>query len=78
MCRGDWFTAPAPLTYLPHLYGSVQYMQQPEAVFAEVYRVLKPGGVAIFTFSNRCAHVAGTPLASCWPLQCPVWWGTEG
>ena len=22
-------------------------------MFAEVYRVLKPGGVAIFTFSNR-------------------------
>jgi ubiquinone/menaquinone biosynthesis C-methylase UbiE len=31
----------------------VQYLQQPERVFAEVYRVLKPGGVAIFTFSNR-------------------------
>ncbi|KAG2446475.1 hypothetical protein HYH02_008466 [Chlamydomonas schloesseri] len=32
---------------------SVQYMQQPEKVFAEVYRVLKPGGVVIVTFSNR-------------------------
>lgn len=32
---------------------SVQYLQQPERVFAEVYRVLRPGGVAIFTFSNR-------------------------
>ncbi|KXZ53254.1 hypothetical protein GPECTOR_7g1148 [Gonium pectorale] len=32
---------------------SVQYMQQPERVFAEVYRVLKPGGVFIITFSNR-------------------------
>jgi ubiquinone/menaquinone biosynthesis C-methylase UbiE len=32
---------------------SVQYLQQPEKVFAEVCRVLKPGGVAIFTFSNR-------------------------
>lgn len=32
---------------------SVQYLQQPERVFGEVYRVLKPGGVAIFTFSNR-------------------------
>jgi ubiquinone/menaquinone biosynthesis C-methylase UbiE len=32
---------------------SVQYLQQPEAVFAEIYRVLKPGGVAIMTFSNR-------------------------
>ena len=32
---------------------SVQYLQQPEKVFAEIYRVLKPGGVAIFSFSNR-------------------------
>jgi SAM-dependent methyltransferase len=32
---------------------SVQYLQYPEAVFSEVYRVLKPGGVAIFSFSNR-------------------------
>ena len=28
-------------------------MQQPERVFAEIYRVLKPGGVCIMTFSNR-------------------------
>ncbi len=32
---------------------SVQYIQYPEQVFAEVYRVLKPGGIAIFSFSNR-------------------------
>ncbi len=32
---------------------SVQYYQQPERVFAEVLRVLKPGGVAIFSFSTR-------------------------
>lgn len=32
---------------------SVQYLQYPEAIFAEVYRILKPGGVAIFSFSNR-------------------------
>ncbi len=32
---------------------SVQYIQYPEEVFAEVYRVLKPGGIAIFSFSNR-------------------------
>ncbi|CAL9219267.1 unnamed protein product [Arabidopsis halleri] len=31
----------------------VQYLQQPEKVFAEVYRVLKPGGVLIVSFSNR-------------------------
>lgn len=32
---------------------SVQYLQQPEEVFAEMHRVLKPGGVAIVSFSNR-------------------------
>ncbi|AFZ25971.1 methylase involved in ubiquinone/menaquinone biosynthesis [Cylindrospermum stagnale PCC 7417] len=32
---------------------SVQYMQYPEAVFSEIHRVLKPGGVAIISFSNR-------------------------
>ncbi|MEM8503953.1 MAG: class I SAM-dependent methyltransferase [Cyanobacteria bacterium P01_D01_bin.1] len=32
---------------------SVQYIQYPEAVFAEIYRILKPGGIAIFSFSNR-------------------------
>ena len=32
---------------------SVQYLQYPEKIFAEVYRVLKPGGIAIFSFSNR-------------------------
>ena len=26
---------------------------QPEKVFGEIYRVLKPGGVCIVTFSNR-------------------------
>jgi hypothetical protein len=41
---------PTPPHPIPH---SVQYLQQPEKVFAEVYRVLRPGGVAIFTFSNR-------------------------
>jgi len=32
---------------------SVQYLAQPERVLSEVARVLKPGGVCIFTFSNR-------------------------
>lgn len=32
---------------------SVQYLQYPEQVFAEIYRVLKPGGISIFSFSNR-------------------------
>ncbi len=32
---------------------SVQYLQQPELVFAEIYRILKPGGIAMISFSNR-------------------------
>ncbi|RVW29407.1 hypothetical protein CK203_091706 [Vitis vinifera] len=32
---------------------SVQYLQYPEKVFAEVFRVLRPGGVFIVSFSNR-------------------------
>lgn len=33
---------------------SVQYLTQPVAVFREVNRVLKPGGVFVVSFSNRC------------------------
>lgn len=33
---------------------SVQYLTQPVAVFTDLFRVLRPSGVAIFTFSNRC------------------------
>lgn len=32
---------------------SAQYLQYPEAVFAEVGRVLRPGGPVIVSFSNR-------------------------
>ena len=32
---------------------SVQYLQRPEAVFAEFDRVLAPGGVVVVSFSNR-------------------------
>ncbi len=32
---------------------SIQYLQYPETVFQEIHRVLKPGGVAIISFSNR-------------------------
>lgn len=33
---------------------SVDYLNRPKEVFAEMHRVLKPGGVAIMSFSNRC------------------------
>lgn len=32
---------------------SVQYLQYPEAVFAEIARILKPKGIIIVSFSNR-------------------------
>jgi SAM-dependent methyltransferase len=48
---------------------SVQYMQQPERVFAEVYRVLKPGGVFILTFSNRMFYDKVRGNCSSWNLD---------
>ena len=33
---------------------SVDYLTKPLPVFREMHRVLKPGGVAIMSFSNRC------------------------
>lgn len=33
---------------------SVDYLGRPREVFQEMYRVMKPGGVAIMSFSNRC------------------------
>jgi SAM-dependent methyltransferase len=32
---------------------SVQYFQQPERVFSEIFRVLKPGGICIITFTHN-------------------------
>lgn len=32
---------------------SVQYLEYPEAIFAEICRILKPGGKIIISFSNR-------------------------
>merc|ERR1712072_1231591 len=33
---------------------SLQYLTSPRAVFTEIHRVLKPGGIAVMAFSNRC------------------------
>lgn len=33
---------------------SVDYLTQPLPVFKEMYRVLRPGGIAVCSFSNRC------------------------
>lgn len=33
---------------------SVQYLQRPLEVFAEIARVLEPGGICAVSFSNRC------------------------
>lgn len=33
---------------------SVDYLSRPREIFQEVHRVMKPGGVAIMSFSNRC------------------------
>jgi SAM-dependent methyltransferase len=32
---------------------SVQYLEYPEEILAEIHRILKPGGIAIISFSNR-------------------------
>ena len=32
---------------------SIQYLQYPEAVLSEIYRILKPNGIVIISFSNR-------------------------
>lgn len=46
---------------------SVQYMTQPIAVFQEVNRVLKPGGLFVLSFSNRC-----------FPTKAIAAWGSTG
>ncbi|CAJ1327888.1 unnamed protein product [Effrenium voratum] len=44
---------------------SVDYLTKPLEVFREVYRVLRPGGLAIVAFSNRCFL---SKLVSIWRL----------
>ena len=37
---------------------------QPEKVFSEIFRVLKPGGCCIVTFSNRLFYDKAGPQAA--------------
>jgi SAM-dependent methyltransferase len=41
---------------------SVQYLTQPIDVFSQVRRVLKPGGIFIVSFSNRCFPTKGVAV----------------
>jgi len=55
---------------------SVDYLSKPVEVFKEMHRVLKPGGKAIMSFSNRCFPTKGDHLlrrAHCVPV---IWRGT--
>ncbi len=62
---------------------SVDYLNKPLEVFREMHRVLKPGGQAIMSFSNRCFPTKAIAIwgqtddsghiwcaRGCWPAGC--------
>jgi predicted DsbA family dithiol-disulfide isomerase len=42
--------------------ASIDYLVDPQAVLAETHRVLRPGGVAVVSFSNRCFDSKATAV----------------
>jgi ubiquinone/menaquinone biosynthesis C-methylase UbiE len=46
---------------------SVDYLCKPKEVFAEIARVLRPGGTAYMSFSNRCFP---TKVVGMWVSHC--------
>ena len=58
---------------------SVDYLTKPQQVFQEMHRCLKPGGLAIMSFSNRCFPTKGQsqcapPRASLTPRPAGQGW----
>ena len=47
----------------------VQYLQHPAEVFGELYRVLRPGGPVLVTFSNRCFPTKAVAIWQALPPQ---------
>jgi SAM-dependent methyltransferase len=54
--------------------ASVQYLAAPEAVFAEIRRVVKLGGTVVVSFSNRMFYQKASHAACCVGSQ--GWWWT--
>lgn len=55
--------------------AGLQYLAKPEAVLAEVRRVLKPGGVVIVAFSNRMFYDKVRPcIRVCWAKKAGGRW----
>jgi SAM-dependent methyltransferase len=55
---------------------SVDYLAKPLEVFREMHRVLKPGGRAIMSFSNRCFPTKGACTPWCTVMAssvCALW-----
>ncbi|MCO5586564.1 hypothetical protein L7F22_040505 [Adiantum nelumboides] len=66
VCRSVWGWRRRRSSRSSRLQVSVDYLAKPLEVFREMRRVLKPGGTAIMSFSNRCF----------WTKAISIWTGT--